>query len=1041
MNSGSRRIRNSLSLAMVIVAALLALMWGAPGSALAVAADPGCAALGGNDAGLGTECQITTFVTATGTFTLGESLHVFGTGRIDATTGGITLNICTSPTACDLILDSPTVAGGGQIEANDPLTPPGPTGASASPITINVSRDVIMHANSAILAKNTSDGGGGGDIAITAGRNMTMNAGATIDSTGSGSSGNSPGGDITIAVGTTPPATPAVGVFTMDTGSQILANGISGSAGEIKITAGLQMDVDGLVQSKSTITGTGAVQPRGGGPISLVSGCKLTVSDTGTVSSEGADPGADLVHLEGCEVVVDGIVQSIADTNGGHALPNAPPNHCNNDTTAHPFPFTGAAFTACVEIWGNNISIDATGSHNGRVDVDGIRTDGPPRRGWIDIFARENVTIVADTAGNYAVSANAAGGTNQFGGLITVKAKNGQVVTKALVPGTEGLAIQANATGAGSRGGDVVVQAGGLAPNGKVDFTSDSIQAMGGAIGGGSGSGGTISARSFNDSVLGSSPGELNAGAGTGAPVGVVSLTACLLDPAVTYAGTVTGTEVDAGPGAAFCGGTPTFPSAVEDFFASRATFCDADCVLCIKSGTKFNDLNGINGRDPGEPGIQGVQIHLFDKATLGATVHEHQVTDASGNYSFSVPVLPGAATGTCGEFIVCEQGGPPTQTFPATDGSGGLCAAHVGLAASNGYDVTLVLGVPDTGNDFGNRVAFPPCPEDPKAILTRLVNPSLPLGGSPPNYHSVQAAYNDAAAGEVIGMFGNFVENVSLDKGKSLTITQCTSAKVTAADNTLPVWSITGGPVTIIGPDSVGGTIGWFVGSDGNTLKAVRASNASQFGILVTGNNNTVSVNSVSGSPVGIRVEGDNNTLKPGGSVSGNGDGVQIGASGTGNTVSIGNVLSNSGNGMVVDGASNTVSSNGRVDSNGKNGILVNGNNNTIKNNAAGSGAGKGNAKDGIQVVGTGNTLDSNKTSANGGNGINVTATATGTKLKSNQSNNGSSGSSTENVGAEFLLGVAAVNQGGNKADGISIPKTTAPVKCPTFPAAGTCE
>ena len=73
-----------------------------------------------------------------------------------------------------------------------------------------------------------------------------------------------------------------------------------------------------------------------------------------------------------------------------------------------------------------------------------------------------------------------------------------------------------------------------------------------------------------------------------------------------------------------------------------------------------------------------------------------------------------------------------------------------------------------------------------------------------------MQAAYNAAANGEVIGMFGSTKENLILGSYKTLTITQCESAKVTAADNSQPVWDIKpGSKLTIIGPDSYGGTIG----------------------------------------------------------------------------------------------------------------------------------------------------------------------------------------------------------------------------------------
>ena len=65
--------------------------------------------------------------------------------------------------------------------------------------------------------------------------------------------------------------------------------------------------------------------------------------------------------------------------------------------------------------------------------------------------------------------------------------------------------------------------------------------------------------------------------------------------------------------------------------------------------------------------------------------------------------------------------------------------------------------------------------------------------------------------------MFGNTIENVTLGGAKTLKITQCTSARITAADSSLPVWNITStGKLTIVGPDSVGGTIGWLVAGNG---------------------------------------------------------------------------------------------------------------------------------------------------------------------------------------------------------------------------------
>jgi len=206
--------------------------------------------------------------------------------------------------------------------------------------------------------------------------------------------------------------------------------------------------------------------------------------------------------------------------------------------------------------------------------------------------------------------------------------------------------------------------------------------------------------------------------------------------------------------------------------------------------------------------------------------------------------------------------------------------------------------------------------------------------------------------------MFIKTNENVWLGGEKSLTIAQCASAQITAVSNTKPVVDVnTTGQLTIIGLDTVKGSIGWLVESNGHNLKAVRATDALQVGIKVTGDNNSVSCNSVSGSPIGIRIKGAFNNISC-------------------------VVRNNNGDGILVEGASNT--------------------------------------------------LDGNRVSGNKGNGIHVTSDGTNTCLKGNRSG------SPENVLAEYLLDIDAIDCGGNQADGTSIPK---PTKCPTFPAAGFCE
>jgi hypothetical protein len=417
---------------------------------------------------------------------------------------------------------------------------------------------------------------------------------------------------------------------------------------------------------------------------------------------------------------------------------------------------------------------------------------------------------------------------------------------------------------------------------------------------------------------------------------------------------------------------------------------------LAIKTGIKWDD-QANDSTSPFEATLDGWKIHLYGTAVNGSAVHQTTTTAGGGIYSFTV--LPGS-------YTVCEElQANWSQTYPTAgaDCTTGDPANDNPTPGPIGYAITLTEGETDRGNDFANHsepVFSPPeCREDPNRtfLQTRTVDKNRPLGGSPVNYHSIQLAYNDAAnnAGEVIGLYSNTTENLDLGGAKTLTITQCTLAKVTASNNGLPVWWVhSTGKLTIIGPDSVGGTVGWLVETPYQTLKSVRAYNASQHGAWIKSSYNSVSFNSVSGSPVGVRIEGTKNDVRSG-TISGNGTGVEV--AGTVNTLSGSTVGPNTGVG-----------------------VLVSGNTNTIKGVSSLS-----NGADGFRVTGTGNLFDSNKAYKNAGIGFNACASATGTKLKNNASNTGNSLGANENGSFEYKFAVAITNQGGNKKDNVSFANT----------------
>ena len=386
------------------------------------------------------------------------------------------------------IADDLEIATGGMITANDPSSPP--NASAAPPIILVVMGSMQMDPGSAILAENNLSGGSGGDITITVGGALALlgtsgsTPGAVISSSktsGSGDTGHS--GDITIHV---------TGNIDTQDGSLIAAGRDltnKGPAGAIEIT-GHMINIDGQVLSWSGMTGTGANQPPGGGPITIKAGTgSLVISDTGVVSSKGIDPGADLVHLEGDDVTIYGLVES---TGHGHSIPNSPANHLGPPNR----PDKPANSTAGVEVWASHdLLIDAK-DHNGQVNADTSQAGGTAGIAWIDLFAKNNITILAPlpadvpATGDFTVHADQFV-TNAHGGLITVKAVEGSVFISG--PG-----LQADAKAGGGTGGHVTVEA-----KGDIAFIDADLYARGDfAAMGGFGTGGIMNIRSYNGALV-----------------------------------------------------------------------------------------------------------------------------------------------------------------------------------------------------------------------------------------------------------------------------------------------------------------------------------------------------------------------------------------------------------------------------------------------------------------------------------------------------------------------------------------------------------
>jgi alkaline phosphatase D len=530
---------------------------------------------------LGPECTLDVSTVLSGTRRVGVTLHILENGKITTdAAGGLTLNI-----TGDLLIDVPAgPTGTNGISGN------GGAGQAGRPITVNATGNIVLAGNGIVGAAITS--------------NQTSGCGVGIGA-----------GVITLLAGVAPPTD--AGDITIHDGARVTVNSSACMGGEILIvtpSTGKFMNA-GLVESSGGTSGTGAVQLRGGGPVTIKAGCDLTVASTGKVSSRGLAPGADLVHLEGCVVEVFGLVES---TGGGVGMPNRPPNRCHG-AVRDGKPMNA---TACVEVWASDrLVIAGTGPQRGEVNAN--TKSGRGGISWIDLFARGPIIITGAPTGGFAVHANGTAGTNDDGGLI-------QVATETSTITMSGRAVQADATSAGGEGGQVTVQA-----DDEVTLHAAILSAQGDVgPGGGYGAGGLVDIQAVRGSVL------WTTGAGdvrpTGSAVtnpalrGRILLTACR---AVTVSGDpaqfpVIGMVIPPFPAIAerACGGTVIFPADVVLPASSCATACQActaaGCQTCTIAITKACTVDATT--TPFTVDFSGT---VTNTSTVAVTVDVHDVS------------------------------------------------------------------------------------------------------------------------------------------------------------------------------------------------------------------------------------------------------------------------------------------------------------------------------------------------------------------------------------------------------------------------------
>ena len=304
-----------------------------------------------------------------------------------------------------------------------------------------------IQAGGSVHSNTSVPDGSAGSIRITTGGNFAMRMGN--DSIGlpsafisarntAGSAGSGSGGDVVIISGgvtvdpSSPTNAPTCGAPTGDIVVEpftSISTDAPGAAGSIQLYAGHNVTI-----SRHPVVGREQHDLRpGGSPITvdtLQRGARHRQRDP----QQRQTVGADLVHVQGCSVNIQGLVQSTGDSDEPQGSCPSPctvktfNNLCNDPPRPGHQSQTNAA--QCLEVWaGSTLKIDATGAHSRELSADtSAGPTGGSGRGWIEIFSTSETShLLGDSTGPYAVHAIA----NPRGGTITVKSTDSRSPRRA----------------------------------------------------------------------------------------------------------------------------------------------------------------------------------------------------------------------------------------------------------------------------------------------------------------------------------------------------------------------------------------------------------------------------------------------------------------------------------------------------------------------------------------------------------------------------------------------------------------------------------
>ncbi|MEA2239569.1 MAG: hypothetical protein QOC81_4293 [Thermoanaerobaculia bacterium] len=303
----------------------------------------------------------------------------------------------------------------GTINCNDDS----PGNTSACSMRFAVSGNVVLNAGSGIFAENRHGSGSGGNITINAGGNIvslgpaSTFSGAVISSAALGSAtGN--GGAISLTSG---------GTATFESGTVVNSGSKGNNSGSITLVAGDSISLAGLFAAgpSATLLATrqsgvildGGVSHQHGGEIRVQSTSvlepALLITSTATIVSQGESDVAGPVTIEGCGVIIRGLVAS----------------NINGDGATRVVVRSGKGIT----IDANDLGVSSSGTRQGHLRADATKDGAATKR--VDLFAAEGIQITGPDAASsavYSVTSVPGSSDNKVaGGTIRAISLNGTV--------------------------------------------------------------------------------------------------------------------------------------------------------------------------------------------------------------------------------------------------------------------------------------------------------------------------------------------------------------------------------------------------------------------------------------------------------------------------------------------------------------------------------------------------------------------------------------------------------------------------------------